>query len=479
MVNDSTDSTNQDTQLEQEAAVEATHISEQDRETVKLLTEKLSAALLNGSLKDDLVKQHAQVAEDAVAGWESAETEVLCVKQQLETAVHEKVALEAQVTHLDEALKECMRQLRQSRDEKHEKFSQVLAEKAQGWNLVKCKLEDRVIELEYQVEDCRRNSPSKVEVELYNKLHYLEKENSVLKNELIAQSEELEVRAIERDLSARAAETASRQHLDSITKIAKLEAECRKLRAQSHNSLSISEHKSTAASSSCVESLPDSHSDYTDQLSTLDIENHKLNLGDIKERQPDCGDSWANALIAELDRFKTKKGVLSRHLPSSSMELELMDDFLEMERQVVYQQNDNESIVIKPKTLPDLPNVDSELTEEIAKMVYLTVEIEQRTERMEAEKTMLEMACAETQNCFKKVQVRLIEAQMKLEKLEMQLRVANQEKMHLELQLNEAMTASQTMSAQIRSLDSQLDKERALTADLFCKCQLLEKELGK
>jgi len=34
----------------------------------KSLTEKLSAALVNVSAKDDLVKQHAKVAEEAVAG---------------------------------------------------------------------------------------------------------------------------------------------------------------------------------------------------------------------------------------------------------------------------------------------------------------------------------------------------------------------------------------------------------------------------
>lgn len=35
---------------------------------MKTLTEKLSAALLNISAKEDLVKQHAKVAEEAVSG---------------------------------------------------------------------------------------------------------------------------------------------------------------------------------------------------------------------------------------------------------------------------------------------------------------------------------------------------------------------------------------------------------------------------
>lgn len=36
--------------------------------SVKTLTERLSAALVNVSAKEDLVKQHAKVAEEAVAG---------------------------------------------------------------------------------------------------------------------------------------------------------------------------------------------------------------------------------------------------------------------------------------------------------------------------------------------------------------------------------------------------------------------------
>ena len=38
------------------------------KENVKRLTEKLSAALVNVGAKEELVKQHAKVAEEAVAG---------------------------------------------------------------------------------------------------------------------------------------------------------------------------------------------------------------------------------------------------------------------------------------------------------------------------------------------------------------------------------------------------------------------------
>lgn len=76
---------------------------------IKSLTDKLSAALVNVSAKDDLVKQHVKVAEEAVAGWEKAENEVTALKKQLEVAIQQKAGLEDRVSHLDGALKECVR----------------------------------------------------------------------------------------------------------------------------------------------------------------------------------------------------------------------------------------------------------------------------------------------------------------------------------------------------------------------------------
>lgn len=55
--------TSQGTKVDDDGAV---------KESVKSLTEKLSAALVNVSAKEDLVKQHAKVAEEAVAGNDSS-----------------------------------------------------------------------------------------------------------------------------------------------------------------------------------------------------------------------------------------------------------------------------------------------------------------------------------------------------------------------------------------------------------------------
>lgn len=51
-----------------EVTSKAASNDEEVNDSLKTLTEKLSAALLNISAKEDLVKQHAKVAEEAVSG---------------------------------------------------------------------------------------------------------------------------------------------------------------------------------------------------------------------------------------------------------------------------------------------------------------------------------------------------------------------------------------------------------------------------
>lgn len=56
------------TTLLPEVTSKAPRNEEEDNESVETLTNKLSAALLSSSAKDDFVKQHAKVAEEAVSG---------------------------------------------------------------------------------------------------------------------------------------------------------------------------------------------------------------------------------------------------------------------------------------------------------------------------------------------------------------------------------------------------------------------------
>ncbi|KAK8479158.1 hypothetical protein V6N11_025560 [Hibiscus sabdariffa] len=182
---------------------------EEENNNVRSLTEKLSAALMNISAKEDLVKQHAKVAEEAVSGWEKAEKDVLALKQQLDAAMRKNVALEDRVGHLDGALKECVRQLRQAREEQEWKIHEAVAKKCHELESSKSELENQLLDLKAQLETTKTDTSASVDPDLHLKLEAFEKENLALKLQLHSRAEELELRIIERDLSTKAAETAS------------------------------------------------------------------------------------------------------------------------------------------------------------------------------------------------------------------------------------------------------------------------------
>ncbi|XP_024521064.1 filament-like plant protein 5 [Selaginella moellendorffii] len=214
---------------------------DQGDESVQLLTSKLTVALKEIINKDNLVKQHAKVAEDAISGWEKAEAEAAMLKQQLENAQQQRLALDERVAHLDGALKECVKQLRTGREEQEQK-QEELEEKTKEWDRVRTDLDARLTEAEEQVLQAtaenasleQRLADAKVQADLdvkkvSTKVESLEKENAALKHD---------VRALKKDLvglnneSKKASEAAKQQLLDSSRKVSKLEADCQRLKIQ-------------------------------------------------------------------------------------------------------------------------------------------------------------------------------------------------------------------------------------------------------
>ncbi|KAG4118870.1 hypothetical protein ERO13_D11G045000v2 [Gossypium hirsutum] len=220
---------------------------------VKNLKGKLSEADTEIKSKDGLISQHAKVAEEAVSGWEKADAEAFALKRQLENLTLLKLSVEDRAAHLDGALKECMRQVRNVKEESEHKFHDVVLAKTIQWDKVKLGLEAKIAELDegllraaaenqalssslhersnliVQIEV--EKSKAEAEMELIKEnLMSREKEISSLKYELHMVSKELEIRNEEKNISVRSAEAANKQHLASVRKIAKLEAECQRLR---------------------------------------------------------------------------------------------------------------------------------------------------------------------------------------------------------------------------------------------------------
>ncbi|KAG2556076.1 hypothetical protein PVAP13_8NG066700 [Panicum virgatum] len=288
------------------------------QDSMKSLNEKLSAALLTISAKEDLVKQHTRVAEEAVAGWEQAEAEVSSLKQLLETASQKNTSLEDQVSHLDDALKECVRQLRQAREEQDKKIRDAVAKKSEELESEKSELQNHIAELSKQLEATKVEATTvHAHRDLQEKLQIVEKENKDLKVKLLTLSKDLKILARERDLSNQAAETASKLHLESVKKITRVEAECLKLRHLTRRT-SLTNDSRPIANSACMESQTDSQSDSGEHMLV------------VEDQMKNC-DSWASALMTELDQFKNGSSG-TRNLVNNPVEIDLMDDFLEMEK---------------------------------------------------------------------------------------------------------------------------------------------------
>ncbi|KAJ9146300.1 hypothetical protein P3X46_028582 [Hevea brasiliensis] len=495
--------------------------NEDVNDSVKILAERLSAALVNVSAKDDLVKQHSKVAEEAIAGWEKAENEVAALKKQLEAAIQQNSSLEDRVSHLDGALKECVRQLRQAREEQEEKAYEAVARKTCEWESTKSKLENQLLELKRKAEAAESESLLQIDPELRYKLECLEKENASLKLELLTLSEELEVRTIERELSTQAAETASKQHLESIKKVAKLEAECRRLKAMGCKSTPLNDHKTSTASSIYVESLTDSQSDSGERLNAVELETRKISCLEPYKGEPSCSDSWASALIAELDQFKNEKNV-NRSLPSSAIEIDLMDDFLEMERLAALPETERGTHHSEPRAIAKQSiDTESSLRAELETMIHRTAELEEKLQKMEVEKVELEeklqkmevekaeleekllkmeVEKVESEETLEKIQVernelemvltvsqekneefkiQLKEAELKLEELQHELSVANESKQQIESQLVSVEVEARTMASKVNSLEAVAQKERILSAEIAVKCRAMEAELSE
>ncbi|CAA7399636.1 unnamed protein product [Spirodela intermedia] len=219
----------------------------------KALNEKLSTAQADLLAKDNLVNQHIKVAEEAVSGWEKAEAEALALKNQLESVTLQRLTAEDRAAHLDGALKECMKQIRLVKEESEQQLHDVIFAKTQQWENLRFELDSRIVDLEQdllrasaenaaisrslqersnmlmKISDEKSQAEAEIEV-LKTTIQSCEKEIGSLKYEVHIVTKEMEIRNEEKNMSVRSADVANKQHLEDVKKIAKLDAECQRLR---------------------------------------------------------------------------------------------------------------------------------------------------------------------------------------------------------------------------------------------------------
>ncbi|KAI3989080.1 hypothetical protein MKX01_033116 [Papaver californicum] len=424
------------------------------KEEVNTLNEKLSLAESGMTTKENLVKQHAKVAEEAVSGWEKAETEAANLKTQLESVTLSKLTAENRASHLDGALKECMRQIRNLKDEHDKKLHEVILNKTIQCDKIKFDLEAKIADFDQALlrasgenaaisrslqersnmlmKISEEKSQAEAEIELLKEnLMSCERQIGTLKYELHIASKEAEIRNEEKNMSLRSAEVANKQYLEGVKKIAKLDAECQRLRGLVRKKLpgpaalaqmkleveslgrdyaeprsrrspgqgpipnmaSVPEisldnvqqcHKETefltsrllameeetkmlkealakrnselqasrnvcAKTASKLRSLESQMQVLSQQKNSLKL-NAEILVGGFSthnasnppsltsmsedgiDEEGSVAESWATALISELSHFKKERNVDMANKTESANQLELMDDFLEMER---------------------------------------------------------------------------------------------------------------------------------------------------
>lgn len=186
-------------------------------------------------------------------GWEKAEAEASALKIQLETVTLNKLSSDERAAHLDSALKECMKQIRNVKEESEQKLHDVVFAKTKQWEKIKSEFESRISEFEQELmradaenaalsrslhersslimKISEEKSQAEAEIELLkNNIQSCEREISSLKYELHVVAKELEIRNEEKNMSVHSADVANRQHAEDVKKITKLEAECQRLR---------------------------------------------------------------------------------------------------------------------------------------------------------------------------------------------------------------------------------------------------------
>ncbi|MCO5577257.1 hypothetical protein L7F22_031084 [Adiantum nelumboides] len=391
---------------------------------LRILGEQLMA-------RDELVQQHAKVAEEAMAGWEKAECEAACLKQQLDEEMRYKTAMEEQLDRLEKALKDNMGKL-QHAEESERKLLKVVETKSQELASLRTEMQSTMSKVVNEMARAAKEAEARSRAEdkasvLQKRVDMVEKDQANLKYELRVLAKELDIRNEEIEFNKQAAENATKQHLENVKHTAQLEDDCQRpqlllhtrtpgptiiaqmrieaeatildrasrvvspssrfdeifvksavldpLRELESRMVSVIEEnkslknvlvkkdgelrsarllcakmatKLSAAEEqlekvmqprvhakfhrSTKSAMDGSSSSLLEQACLLDLEDESM------ESESNCAESWASALIAELAQLKKDKGITSAPTTLCLPCAELMDDFAEMEKLAVLNQ---------------------------------------------------------------------------------------------------------------------------------------------
>ncbi|KAK1367305.1 hypothetical protein POM88_042866 [Heracleum sosnowskyi] len=108
------------------------------------------------------------ISKQAEAGMEKAEAETLALKDHLQSVTLLK--LKARASHLDGALKECMRQIRNLKEEHEKKLDEAVLNKTKQCDMTNSQLETRIVAKELEIRNEEKNMSVR-STEVANKQH--------------------------------------------------------------------------------------------------------------------------------------------------------------------------------------------------------------------------------------------------------------------------------------------------------------------
>jgi chromosome segregation ATPase len=396
-----------------------------------------------------------------LVGWEQAEAEVTTLNGLLEASSQKNAALEDQVSQLDKALKECVRQLRLAWEEQEEKIHDIIARKSQvlesGNSELKKRLE--VTRLEASSMLLHHDLKEKLQIiekenkDLTTKLQEIDKENMDLKAKLLVQSKDMKILLLERDLNNQAAETTSKQHLESVKKIARVEAGCRRLQHLTRRT-SLANDLRPAQNHVCMQSL-------------TDIDNGEGMVVAVNELRN--SDSWASALIAEVDELKNGNDS-SKTAVNNPVEIDIMDDFLEMERLAALPDSDRTSSSSETDSGKAVPRNNSSKGE-TEELQYQVTDLQEQIEAIATERE-LEMALMEVRNQLDISSDALVAAKNRLVNMQMQLDLANKSKLAV-------LEDVERLDSERKALELHLESKSVEAEELLMVITSLEENSGQ
>jgi len=193
------------------------------------------------------------------------------------------------------------------------------------------------------------------------------------------------------------------------------------------------------------------------------------------DNETSCSDSWASALLTELNQFKISEKV--RIVSSSSTEfrnkgdVSLLDDFSEMERMVASDEfrnkDDGMEKIGLERALNELKRQLEETQVKLQGTEQRSAELQNNLNLVNGEKHTFEIK-------LESFEVKKGEVELQLEEVKLELKDLKAERNEMESQLKSTRGENSKFREKVKILQREIDQEKALSTQMKARLQKTE-----